>query len=208
MDLNKLHYLPLTRPSFSILGGIFLILLFLIQINALRYTYTRLSLSSGVALLVLSGSLADSYFKYPRNAVVRAKNIVWAGDRLLRDAICRAVIVQWPRTLVAINIGGAVIPTLVSAYLLIKYRLRVQGAFAAACVGWPSDSWTGDRVAGVRASCGNTHRRNAGLTAVRRTTCLYRRQSWDVDRRRSAQPRGLGTPIASIGGAGKFDGIF
>jgi uncharacterized membrane protein len=134
MDLNKLHYLPLTRPSFSIVVGIFLILLFLIQINALRYTYTRLSLSSGVALLVLFGSLVDSYFnirvtQLPEQRILSGQEIDYFGIRYVVR-----VIVQWPRTLVAINIGGAVIPTLVSAYLFIKYRLWVQGAFATACV--------------------------------------------------------------------------
>ena len=40
---------------------------------------------------------------------------------------------------------------------------------------------------------------------------LYRRQHGHADRRRSHQPGqvgGLGAPIASIGGAGTFDGIF
>jgi uncharacterized membrane protein len=36
--------------------------------------------------------------------------------------------------LVVVNVGGAVIPSLMSAHLLIKYRLWIQGAIATACV--------------------------------------------------------------------------
>jgi len=65
MHLSQLHYLPLTPLSFSILVGIYLVLLILIQIEALRYAYTRLGVTSGAALLLLIGSLVGSYFNIP-----------------------------------------------------------------------------------------------------------------------------------------------
>ena len=44
------------------------------------------------------------------------------------------VVVDWPGTVIAINIGGALIPGLMSLYLLIKYRLWLVGLAAIACV--------------------------------------------------------------------------
>ncbi len=51
MQPSQLNYLPLTPPSFSILVGIFIVLLILLQIETLRYAYTRLGVSPGVAVL-------------------------------------------------------------------------------------------------------------------------------------------------------------
>ena len=42
------------------------------------------------------------------------------------------VVVDWPGTVVAVNLGGAVIPTLLSFYLIVRNRLRVRGAIATA----------------------------------------------------------------------------
>ena len=43
-------------------------------------------------------------------------------------------VVDWPGTVIALNVGGALVPGLVSLRLLIKYRLWVRGLVATACV--------------------------------------------------------------------------
>ena len=60
-----MHYLPLSLPFFSILVGLFLLLVVLIQVGILRYAYMRLGVSSGTALLLLLGSLLGSYINIP-----------------------------------------------------------------------------------------------------------------------------------------------
>ena len=50
-----MHYLPLSLPFFSILVGLFLLLVALIQVGILRYAYMRLGVSSGTAVLLLLG---------------------------------------------------------------------------------------------------------------------------------------------------------
>ncbi|MGH6852301.1 MAG: DUF1614 domain-containing protein, partial [Methylocella sp.] len=65
MHLSHLHYLPNSPPSFSILVGIFFILVVLVQVGALRYAYMRLGVSSRAAMLLLLGSLIGSYFNIP-----------------------------------------------------------------------------------------------------------------------------------------------
>jgi uncharacterized membrane protein len=43
-------------------------------------------------------------------------------------------VAQWPGTLIAVNVGGAMIPTMMSVYLLVRNRLWVQAALATAAV--------------------------------------------------------------------------
>jgi uncharacterized membrane protein len=45
--------------------GIFVFLLVLLQVKALRYAYMSVGFSAGGAMLVLLGSLAGSYFNIP-----------------------------------------------------------------------------------------------------------------------------------------------
>jgi len=44
------------------------------------------------------------------------------------------VVIEWPGTVVAVNVGGAVIPTLLSLYLLFKNHLWIRGIVTTALV--------------------------------------------------------------------------
>ena len=58
------------------------------------------------------------------------------------------VVVDWPGTVIAINVGGALIPTLVSVYLLAKNQVWGLGLVAIACVAAISH-WLAQPVPGV-----------------------------------------------------------
>lgn len=58
------------------------------------------------------------------------------------------VVVDWPGTVIAINVGGALIPTLVSVYLLAKNQVWGLGLVATACVAAISH-WLAQPVPGV-----------------------------------------------------------
>ena len=116
MYSSQLHYIPLALPFFLVLAGLLLFLVVLIQIHVLQYAYAKLGLSSGAALLVLFASLIGSYFNIPLAELpereVRSGQIVeFFGMRYVVP-----VVTDWPSTVVAVNIGGAVIPTLLSRY--------------------------------------------------------------------------------------------
>lgn len=64
-DFNKLPYLPLALPHFSLLAVIFLVVVAWIEVRALRLVYTSIGLSPHVALLLLLVSLAGSYLNIP-----------------------------------------------------------------------------------------------------------------------------------------------
>ena len=132
--MSQYHYLPLTPEFFSILVGLFIVLLVLIQLGALRYAYMRLGMSSGAALLLLAASLVGSYFNIPvaqlaGERVVSGEVVDYFGMRYVVP-----VVEDWPGTLIAVNVGGAVIPVLVSLYLLVRHALWIRGLVATAVV--------------------------------------------------------------------------
>jgi uncharacterized membrane protein len=65
MPFSHLHYLPLPLAFFSILVGIFLVVVALLEIGALEYAYIRLGVSPRAAMLLLLASLIGSYFNIP-----------------------------------------------------------------------------------------------------------------------------------------------
>ena len=134
MHLSHLHYLPLTPAFFSILVGIFVVVLLLLQFGALRYAYMRLGVSSGGALLLLFGSLIGSYFNVPV-AQLPGKEII-TGQEIEYFGMHYVVPVaeDWPGTVIAVNVGGAVIPTVMSLYLLIRNQFWVRALLATAAV--------------------------------------------------------------------------
>jgi uncharacterized membrane protein len=109
--MYQLQYVPLALPFFLFFVGLFVFLVILIQLHVLQFAYAKLGLSSGAALLVLLASLIGSYFnipiaEFPEREVRSGQVIEFFGMRYIVP-----LVTDWPRTVIAINIGGAVIPT-------------------------------------------------------------------------------------------------
>ncbi len=217
MHISQLHYLPLTLPFFSILVGVFVLLFVFLEIGVLSYAYMRIGLSARGAMFVLLGSLAGSYFniplaELPEQQVMSGQLVDYFGMQYVVP-----VVVAWPGTVIAVNVGGAVIPTVVSAYLLVKHRLWVQGPLAIACVAAVSHLLA-HPVPGLGIALPVFV--PALATAVT-ALVLSRRHAAALayiggsggtligaDLLNLGRLQGLGAPVASIGGAGTFDGIF
>jgi uncharacterized membrane protein len=215
--MSQYHYLPLTPEFFSILVGLFLVLLVLIQLGALRYAYMRLGMSSGAALLLLFASLVGSYFnipvaQLPGQRVLSGEVVDYYGMRYVVP-----VVEDWPGTLVAVNVGGAVIPVLVSLYLLIRHALWIRGLVAVAVVALVIH-WFANPVRGVGIAVPVFL--PALITAVLAIVLARERAAplayvagslgtlIGADLTNLDKVSDLGAPVASIGGAGTFDGIF
>jgi uncharacterized membrane protein len=129
MQVSQLHYLPLTLPFFSILAGVFLVLVIMVQINAFQFAYMRLGMSARSALFLLLASLLGSYINIPvaelgQERIISGQEIDFFGLRYVVP-----VVVNWPGTVIAVNVGGALIPGATSFYLLARSGLWLQGCW-------------------------------------------------------------------------------
>jgi uncharacterized membrane protein len=215
---SQVHYLPLTPGLFSILVILFAGLIILIQLRILRYAYMRLGVGPGAALLLLLGSLIGSYFNVPITVLpgpppISSGQIVdFFGMRYVVP-----VLVASPGTILAVNVGGAVIPALMSAYLVIRYQLWFKAALATAAIAIVIHSMA-TPVPGIGIAVPVfvpvvatailafiLSRENAAPLAYIGGSMgtLIGADLLNLDK-----IGGLGAPIASIGGAGTFDGIF
>jgi uncharacterized membrane protein len=214
MEMSQYHYLPLAPGFFAILIVIFVGVLVL---QSLRFAYTSLGISSGAAILLLAGSLIGSIFnipivQLPPERVMSHQIIDFFGMQYEVP-----VVSHWQGTVIAVNVGGAVIPTLLSLYLLIKRDLWIKGAIATAIVAvvlhWLANPVPGLGIAipvfvpvVVTAAVALVlSRQNAAPLAYigGAMGTLIGADLTNLDK-----VQGLGAPVASIGGAGTFDGIF
>ncbi|MDB5603903.1 MAG: hypothetical protein JWP25_803 [Bradyrhizobium sp.] len=217
MMSSQVHYLPMTPGLFSILVILFAGLIILIQLRVLRYAYMRLGVGPGAALLLLFGSLIGSYFNIPitvlPGAPVRSGQIVeFYGMRYVVP-----LVTSWPGTVLAVNVGGAVIPTLMSAYLVIRYQLWLRAALATAAIAFIIHSMAtpvpGIGIAvPVFAPVVTTAILAFVLSREYAPPLAYIGGSMGTligaDLLNLDRISDLGAPVASIGGAGTFDGIF
>jgi len=214
---SQIYYLPITPGLFSILVVLTIGLVILIQLRILRYAYMRLGVGPGAALLLLFGSLIGSYFNIPITVlpgqpVTSGEIVDFYGMRYIVPTV-----VQWPGTVLAVNVGGAVIPTLMSAYLVIRYQLWFKAAIAIAII-----------AAVIHAMATPVH--GVGIAVPVFVPVVTTAILAFILSREYAPPlayiggsvgtligadllnldkiTGLGAPVASIGGAGTFDGIF
>jgi uncharacterized membrane protein len=215
--MSPYHYLPLAPPFFLILVGLFVILLVLIQLGALSYAYTRLGISPRGALVLLFASLIGSYFNIPVWDLPEQQSVSGEEIEFFGIHYSVPVLVQWPGTLIAVNVGGAVIPTIMSIYLLIRNTLWLQGAIATAAVAAVCYSLS-QPVPGlgiaepVFVPAVTTAVVAIVLSREYAAPLAYISGSLGTligaDLLNLGNIRGLGAPVASIGGAGTFDGIF
>jgi uncharacterized membrane protein len=214
---SQVQYLPMTPGLFSILVVLFAGLIILIQLRIVRYAYMRLGVGPGIALILLFGSLIGSYFNVPITILpgspVRSGQIVeFFGMRYIVP-----VAMSWPGTVLAVNVGGAIIPALMSTYLVIRYQFWLKAALVTAAIAFVIHSMAtpvpGIGIAvPVFAPVLTTAILAFLLSPEYAPPLAYIGGSMGTligaDLLNLDKISGLGAPVASIGGAGTFDGIF
>jgi uncharacterized membrane protein len=214
MPMGQMNYLPLTPGFFGILIGFFLIVLVL---RSVRYAYESLGISSQAAIALLFATLIGSFFnipvaELPPERVMSDRAVDFFGMRYVVPAVS-----DWSGTVIAVNVGGAVIPTLMSFYLLMKRELWAKGFIATAVVALVIH-WMANPVQGLGIAVPVFM--PVLITAI--VAIMLSREDAaplayiggslgtliGADLTNLDKVRGLGAPVASIGGAGTFDGIF
>lgn len=214
--MRSLYFFPLTM-LFIVLFFLFLIFLFFfVQIGLIGYAYERIGISAHAVFPLLFLSLFGSAINIP---ITRVKS----GPAVSRQVIdffgMRYVIPSLPHewTVVAVNVGGAVVPTLLSLYLLTHTGLFLRGllgiAIVSAIVHQLARPVPGVGIAVplfvpplIAAAVGLVLAPDhaPALAYIAGTMgCLIGADLLNLHRL-----AGLGAPVASIGGAGTFDGIF
>jgi uncharacterized membrane protein len=177
----------------------------------------KLGVGPGTGLCLLFGSLIGSYFNLPI-AVLPGKPVM-AGQIIEFYGMQYVVpqVVSWPGTVLAVNVGGAVIPTLMSTYLVIRYQLWLKAAIATGVIAFVIHSMAtpvpGIGIAvPVFAPVIVTAILAFILSREYAAPLAYIGGSMGTligaDLLNLDKIGGLGAPVASIGGAGTFDGIF
>jgi uncharacterized membrane protein len=211
-----MHYLPLSLPFFIMLGGFLFLLVIWVEVRALMFAYRRAGISSPAALFMLFASLIGSYVNIP---------LFWLhGRHVMSDEQVNFFGVQyvvpvadWQGTILAVNVGGCVIPVLLSLYILTKYDLWVLGAIGTVIVAVITHMMA-TPVHGVGIALPIfvppivTAIVAVVLSRAYAGPLAYVSGSLGVligaDLSNLSKVADLGAPVASIGGAGTFDGIF
>jgi uncharacterized membrane protein len=217
MHPSHLHYFPLPPIAYAIFAGALLALFVLIQLGLLRYAYERIGLGPSGAMLALIGSLLGSYVnipvaQLPEESVRTREAIDFFGSRYELP-----IEADWPGTIIAVNIGGAVIPAALSIYLLSRNRLWGLGllatAIVAAVVHLLARPVEGVGIAVpifapplVTAAVAIVISREYAAPLAYVSGSLGTLIGADL--LNFGRLQGIGAPVLSIGGAGVFDGIF
>jgi len=212
-----ISYFPITLSLFLILAGMLFLLLIMVLLDILNYAHVKMGIAPKYVFAVLFLSLAGSYInipimRFPQVRVVSEQEIIYFGIRYVLP-----VVRDWPGTILAVNLGGAVVPLLTSLYLLIKNRLWGRGILGIAIVAAVCHELAHEvpgmgiaipvfipPLAATAVALILSRQQVAPLAYISGSLgTLIGADLLNLDRIQS-----LGTPIASIGGSGTFDGIF
>ncbi len=212
-----MHYLPLTLPFFAVLFFLTLLLVVFIEVEVLSYAYQKMGVDRRYVFSLLLLSLFGSYvniplFQLPPEEVVSGAHVDLFGMRHVIPHVQ-----GWPGTVIAVNVGGAIVPVLLSIYLTVKNSLYAQAILGVAVVTFLVH-WMAYPVRGVGIAVPFfTPPLAASIVALLISrkyapALAYISGSMGAligaDITNFDKIRGLGAPVASIGGAGTFDGVF
>lgn len=217
MQPSGMHYFPLEWPFLLALFLVFSLLVALVELKILHYAYERMGISPRAALWILLFTLVGSSINIPI-AEFRPERVI-SGTVVHHYGMRYVVPVvrQWPATVLAINVGGALIPILLSLYLAFKNRLVAKSVIAIVAVALVTHHLA-QPVRGVGVALPIFI---PPIVALICALVLSWRQAGPLayiggsmgtligaDIMNLGKIQGLGAPVASIGGAGTFDGVF
>ena len=212
-----MQYVPISLPFFLAFWLLFGLVAGLIQIGILQYVFDTMGVSRRYMFTLLVCCLLGSYINIPvaelASHPVRTGGVVdFFGVRYVVPVTAHS-----PGTVLAVNVGGAVIPFLLSLYLIFKHGLYLRAVIAVAIV-TVVVHWEAHVVPGVGIAVPIfvpplvTAVVALAISRQKAAPLAYVAGSMGTligaDLRNLNKISIMGAPVASIGGAGKFDGIF
>jgi len=208
---------PVAIPFMVAIVVMLVLVVSLLEVGAVTYAYERLGLDRNWAYGLLMASILGSGVNVP---VTRRH-----GDPRVLPAVVRHYGVSYVlppaaspgATVIAVNVGGAIVPAALSAYLFVHDGLGVRCLVALAIVtvlvnrlarpvpglGIAVPALAPAAVAVLAAGLVGGRAVAAVAYVAGTLGCLL-----GADVLHLGKVRALGAPVASIGGAGTFDGVF
>ena len=216
-DRRSHSYRPPATPLIVALTAIMLFVVVLLGLDVITYAYQRIGLSPGWLFAALFGSIIGSWFdipvaRFPDRTETRDGDVVVFGVRYRIPTVTHT-----GTTTVSVNVGGALIPSALAGYLVVHDRIWIHALIAVAVVsvlvwlvarpvpgvGIVAPTFVPPIAAALAAIVIGGHA-VAALAYVGGTAGTL----IGADLVNLGRIRDLGAPVASIGGAGTFDGIF
>jgi uncharacterized membrane protein len=214
MQWSSFHYLP---PFFLLLVVLLAVVVFVLQMGILGYAYEKIGIKRRTAYLILLLSLLGSYVNIPIAELRGPETIQYLvvedswGVEYVTPKIGRL------GTTLALNVGGAIVPAVLSIYLMIKNQLYIPAiagtAFVAAVVHYLAEVVPGMGVTVpifappiVSAAIGMILSRHYAAPVAYISGCMGTLIGADLMNLGALAESGAS--VASIGGAGTFDGVF
>lgn len=217
MPDSSLQYFPVAWSVLFVLAALLGALAVVFAVGVFRFASARMGISTGAMFLLLLAALLGSSINIP--VVYLPGPDVTTHALVTFDGIPYVVPVvgEAQGTVIAVNVGGAVIPTLMSLYLMAKNRLLGSSLVAVAIVAVVchllarpvpglgiAEPVLAPPVVTALISMILSRRHAAPLAYISGSMgTLIGADLMNLDK-----IPGLGAPVASIGGAGTFDGIF
>ncbi|MGH8294665.1 MAG: DUF1614 domain-containing protein [Steroidobacteraceae bacterium] len=217
MHVSQLQYFPVSLPFLLLFWGLLILLLVLTGLRLLRLASLSMGISEGALIAILGLSLLGSYInipvaKFPGHPMVTAGEIDFFGMTYIVPMVR-----QTHATVLTVNVGGAIIPVCLSLYLLLRHRLfllaAIGTAFVAAVTHFLARPVPGfgialpifvPAIATAVIAVALSRRQAAPLAYISGSLGTL----IGADLLNLGAVQSLGAPVASIGGAGTFDGIF
>jgi uncharacterized membrane protein len=210
-------YPPLTTALLLLFGLLLGALIVLVELRVLAYAYRKIGVRPRYVLAVLVLSLVGSHVNIPLYSVSVDRVLPPQAIEMFGRLYLVPESVQPQTTVVALNVGGALIPLLVSAYLMIRTRLYVPMLIGTLIV-----AVVVNRLAQIVPGVGIAVPMLAPpLVAAGAALLLAFRKAPPVayvagsmgaligaDLLNLPRIADLQAPVVAIGGAGTFDGVF
>lgn len=204
--------------SLLLLTAVAILVIAVVQVGLLTVAFGKLGLSAESALLLLATSLVGSAINLPLFSIRAEAASTDTAPAALRPMLEEAMRRFRGRTLIAVNVGGCLVPVSFSGYLLHHHPIALVHLLAATLLvaiicyrfsrpipglGIAMPMFVAP-VAAALIALMIDQASSAPLAYVAGTLGVL----IGADLLRIGDIRQMGVPVASIGGAGTFDGIF
>jgi len=227
---RQLFYIPFSLTFLLLLIIILIFGLGFLFLGGILSAFMKIGFSLEHALIILLLSLVGSSINIPLTTLKSEIPVVQDGYVRVFGISYRVPIrrVMRNETILAVNVGGAIIPVLISAYLLTKFPSSLLMAGAGILIVTLITYSVARPIRGIGIATPALIPPLAAALAAILLTWAFQIPGCPIDQCRVVTAytggvlgtllgadilnlgkiKNLGAPVASIGGAGTFDGIF